>query len=136
MSSMNIKRIVSLAPSNTEIIFALGEEKNLIGVTDFCNYPPKAKSINKIGGFSTPDIKKIISLFPDLVLATDFHSQTIIPKLRAENMTVYVAEARTVLDVPKAITAIGRLLGCKEKALKLAVKIEEEIDAIRHKVKP
>lgn len=132
---MNIQRIVSLAPSNTEIVFVLDAQDKLVGVTEFCNYPPEVKLINKIGGFSTPDIKKIIFLSPDLVLATDFHAQTIIPKLKAENITVYVAEARTVLDVPKAITAIGRLLGCKEKALKLAVKIEKEIGAIRHKVK-
>jgi iron complex transport system substrate-binding protein len=54
---MSIKRIISLAPSNTEIIFALGESANLVGVTEFCNYPPE---IDKIGGFSTKRLNKYI----------------------------------------------------------------------------
>ncbi len=55
---MNIQRMISLAPSITETIFVLGYGDKLVGVTEFCNWPPDAKLIDKIGGFSTPDIKR------------------------------------------------------------------------------
>ena len=64
------QRIVSLAPSNTEILFALGLADSVIAVTDFCNYPPEAEEKPSIGGFSTPNIEEIVALSPDMILAT------------------------------------------------------------------
>ena len=63
-------KIVSLSPGNTEILFALGLDKEIVGVTKFDDYPAKAKTKTKIGGFSTPNVEKIISLKPNLVVAT------------------------------------------------------------------
>ncbi|TET61556.1 ABC transporter substrate-binding protein, partial [Candidatus Aerophobetes bacterium] len=62
--------IVSLAPSNTEILFALGLVDKLVAVSQYCNYPPEVQNKPKVGGFSTINIEKVVSLEPDLVLAT------------------------------------------------------------------
>ena len=62
------KRIVSMAPSITEILFTLGLDEEIVGVTDFCNYPEAALTKQRIGGFVNPSIEKIVSLKPDLIL--------------------------------------------------------------------
>lgn len=111
--------MISLAPSITETIFVLGYGDKLVGVTEFCNWPPDAKLIDKIGGFSPPDIKNIISLSPDLVLATDFHSR-LVNYLKEKGVNTYVIEAKTISDAPQSIIQIGEALNCKDKAVKLA----------------
>jgi iron complex transport system substrate-binding protein len=63
-------RIISLAPSNTEILFALGLEEKVVGVTEYCDYPKGALRKEKIGGFQTVNVEKVVSLEPDLVFAT------------------------------------------------------------------
>ena len=62
------KRIVSMAPSITEILFALGLDEEIVGVTDFCDYPEAALTKQRVGGFVNPSIEKIVSLKPDLIL--------------------------------------------------------------------
>jgi len=62
------QRIISLAPSNTETLFALGLGDKVVGVTDWCDYPPEALDKEKVGGYDTPDIEKIAALTPDLIL--------------------------------------------------------------------
>ncbi|MCD6221991.1 ABC transporter substrate-binding protein [bacterium] len=130
----NKMRIISLAPSVTETIFVLGYGDKLVGVTEFCNWPPEAKLVDKIGGFSTPDIKKIISLNPDLVLATDFHLK-IINYLKEKGINVYVIEAKTILDAPQSIIQVGKAINCKDKANKLAGELKNEMDTLLEKVK-
>src|SRR5213594_2656778 len=70
-------RIVSVAPSITEILFALGAGDQVIGDTTYCNYPEAAKSKAKIGGFSTPNLEAILALRPDLVFTTSQHSELV-----------------------------------------------------------
>lgn len=130
----NKMRIISLAPSVTETIFVLGYGDKLVGVTEFCNWPPEAKLVDKIGGFSTPDIKKIISLKPDLVLATDFHLK-IVNYLKEKGINAYVIEAKTILDAPQSIIQVGEAINCKDKANKLAGELKNEMDALLEKVK-
>ena len=133
---MNIQKIVSLAPSNTEIIFALGEGDKLTGVTECCNYPPEAKLIDKIGGYSNPDIEKIIALSPDLVLATDIDlKKGALSKLRAKNIAAYTVGTETILDAPRAISFVGKLIGCQDKAARLAEETKERIGKICQKTK-
>ena len=64
------ERIVSLAPSCTEILYALGLGDKVVGVTTYCDYPPEALSVTKVGGPANVDVEKVISLQPDLVLAS------------------------------------------------------------------
>lgn len=131
---MDIQRIVSLAPSNTEIIFALGEGNKLVGVTEFCSYPQEARLIERIGGFSTPDIDKIIVLSPDLVLAADFHTP-VISQLESRGVNMRIVQAKTILDVPKAILFIGTLIDREKEASELAQNVQAQIEAIEEKTK-
>jgi len=129
-----MQKIVSLAPSITETLFAVGAGWKLVGVTTCCDHPKKAEKISKIGGFATPDVRKIKSLEPDLVLATDFHLQTgIVDRLEKAGVNITVVKARTVLDIPSAITFIGRLTGCTGKAAQIAVDLKRRIRAVRVK---
>jgi len=89
------QRIVSLDPSNTEILFALGLGDKVVGVTEFCSYPAEVLDKGKVGGFSTPDIEKIIALQPDLILAGSIHAKEIIPALEERGLTVFALAPKT-----------------------------------------
>ncbi|MFO8010952.1 MAG: helical backbone metal receptor [Dehalococcoidia bacterium] len=132
---MNAERIVSLAPSNTEILFALGLEDRIAGVTEFCNYPPGARLKDKVGGFSTVDIAKVVSLRPDLVLATDFHLESTVHDLRSNGLNVVVIKAKTLLDAPDCISQIGKITGQERKASELANDIESRIAEISERTR-
>jgi iron complex transport system substrate-binding protein len=124
------QRIISLAPSNTEIIFALGLEDRLVAVTDYCDYPPEAKDKPSIGGFSTPNIEEVISLSPDLILATSRHENKIIPHLEERGMTVFALNPKTMDEVMAAITLAGQVTGKEERALELVTDMQRRIKAM------
>ncbi|MDD5095121.1 MAG: helical backbone metal receptor [Dehalococcoidia bacterium] len=132
---MSKRRIISLAPSNTEILFALGLADEVVGVTEFCNFPLEAGQKEKVGGFSTVDVDRVVSLHPDLVLATDFHEETFVPQLSRRGINVQVIRAKTVLDTPKCIAFIGEITDREEEASYLAQSIEGEIKAITEKIR-
>lgn len=124
-----LNRIVSLAPSNTEILFALGLGDGVIGVTEFCNYPLEAQEKDKIGGFATVNIEKVVALAPDLVLATSIH-EPIIEDLERLNLTVVVLDPKNVDDILGDIRLIGRITGQVGAAEELATNMEHRINAI------
>ncbi|MCL2149531.1 MAG: cobalamin-binding protein [Dehalococcoidia bacterium] len=114
------QRIISLAPSNTEIIYALGLADKLVGVTNQCDYPFEAASKEKVGDFNMPDLEKIVSLNPDLVLAEDTHKAEVIPALERLGITCYVPRPYTLEEIISSILAVGRLTGADAKALEIA----------------
>lgn len=128
------QRIVSLAPSNTEVLYALGLGARVVGVTEFCNYPPEAKEKPKIGGFSKIDLERVVGLNPDLVLATNIHAKSVVPELEKRGITVVVVEPKNVNDVLAKITFIGKLTGASESAAKLTAQMQARIDAVTSKV--
>ena len=75
-------RIVSLAPSVTEMLFALDLQDSIVGVTNCCDYPPEAKDIERVGGFGAPNIEKLLVLRPHLVVATGFERSDVAEMLR------------------------------------------------------
>lgn len=108
----SIKRIVSLAPNITEILFGLGLNEEIAGVTDFCNYPEAALNKPKIGGFVDPSIEKIVSLKPDLIIATrDGNRPETIRTLEDLGFSVYVTDPKGFDGVIKTIKNIGEVLG-------------------------
>jgi len=123
------QRIISLAPSNTEIIYALGLQDKLVAVTDYCNYPPEAKQKPSIGGFSTPNIEKIVALAPDLILAASIHQKQIVPQLEERGMTVIALAPKSVNEVIAAITLVGEITH-KEEASRLAAEMKSKIKVI------
>ena len=124
------QRIISLAPSNTEIMFALGLQDRLVAVTDYCDYPPEAKDKPSVGGFNTPNIEEIIALSPDLILATSIHEKRVIPQLEAKGMTVFTLTAKTLDKTLAAITLVGKVTRKGEEASRLVAEMEERIKVI------
>jgi iron complex transport system substrate-binding protein len=127
------QRIVSLAPSHTETIYALGLSDRLVAVTDYCDYPPEAKEKPSIGGFSTPNIEEVVAMNPDLVLATVIHQSEIIPQLEARGLTVVAVNPTTLDGVLDSITLIGKVTGAEKEAASLVADMRKRIDAVTGK---
>ncbi len=127
------QRIVSLSPSNTEILYAIGMDSRIVGVTTYCNYPEAALKCEKIGGFSDPNLEMIIALEPDLVVAESIHS-LLIPSLEKAGITVLAVEPKRLLDISGAVEVIGRATGNRAEASRLAGKIRDKIEQIRSRV--
>jgi len=108
----SIKRIISLAPNITEILFDLGLNEDIAGVTDFCDYPEAALNKPKIGGFVNPSMEKIVSLKPDLIIATrDGNRPETIQTLEDLGFSVYVTDPKGFDGVMKTIKDMGEVLG-------------------------
>jgi len=124
------QRIVSLSPANTEILFALGLGDNVVGVTDWCNYPPEAMEKHSVGGFYPPNLEEIIAVDPDLVLATDIHRHEGIPALEDMGFTVFALAPQTLDEVMASIHKAGQVMGVEEQALQLVTEMESEIQQV------
>ena len=110
------QRIVSLAPSNTEILYALDLDDRVVGVTDYCNYPPEAADKPRVGGYSTVNIEKVIAAEPDLVLAALGNTEDVVNRLRSLGLTVVSLNPLTVEDVLHDIELLGVVTGQEEEA--------------------
>ncbi|SVC44711.1 uncharacterized protein METZ01_LOCUS297565 [marine metagenome] len=110
------ERIVSMIPSNTEILFALGLNASIVGVTDYCDFPKEAKRKPKIGDLMTFSLERIIGAKPDLVLATKENPGEVIRGLIELGITVFVLNPQTVTGVFEATTTVGRLTGRNSEA--------------------
>ena len=129
------QRIISIAPSNTEILYALGLADRVVAVTDYDNYPPEAKEKPSIGGFSSPNIEKVVALSPDLVLAASIHQKTVIPNLEAKGITVLALAPKTLDEVFEAITLVGEVTGMDKKASEVIAGMMNRVNAVTSKTK-
>lgn len=119
------KRIISLAPNVTEILFALGLEKNIVGVTSFCDYPEAVKKKFRIGGMSNPSLEAVVSLKPDVVvMTTDGNPRDFAERLRSLRVPIAVFTSRRISELPQGIRQLGTVLGVPERAEALAREIE------------
>jgi len=124
------QRIVSLAPSNTEILFALGLGDKVVGVTDWCDYPPEALDKEKVGSYDTPDIEKIVALTPDLILVAYGTTMDVINSLIGLGLTVFGIKSTDLDDVLNDIKTVGNITGKKVEALALTSEMENRIQAV------
>jgi len=129
------QRIVSLAPSHTEILFALGLGDRVVGVTKYCNYPEEAKEKEIIGGFSTPDPEKIIALKPDLILSLGSLQKSKVTELEEKGQTVFWIYPHSVEETLESFERIGALTGSSAAARKLRKEVETRIDRVEAKTK-
>jgi len=110
------RRVVSLAPSLTEIVFLLGRERSLSGVTRFCNVPPEASALPKVGGVSDPDVERIVALSPDLVLCTtDGNPREKVRVLEEMGIPCFAVAPQNLDAVFTTIERVGALLGAAER---------------------
>ncbi|MFN3324704.1 MAG: ABC transporter substrate-binding protein [Bryobacteraceae bacterium] len=126
------KRIVSAAPSITEMLFALGLGDRVVGVTDFCRYPAEAESRPKIGSYLRPNLETILAMRPDLVIIQKNPSQ-LASKLRSMRLEVLELDHDTIPKIHDSITKIGAAAGVPESAAKLNARIRSQLDEIRRK---
>jgi len=129
------RRIVSLAPANTEILFALGLGDRVVGVTEYCNYPPEAGGKEKIGGFATPDLERIVALAPDLVLAGGIHQKEVIPGLEEVGLTVFALKPENLAGIMESIRAVGVITGRETAASEVTAQMESRLEAITDETK-
>jgi iron complex transport system substrate-binding protein len=127
------QRIVSLAPSNTELLFYLGLGERVVGVTTYCEYPEEAKLITKIGGFNNPSLEKIVALKPDLVLATDVH-QGLVKGLEDAGLNVLVVKSNTIEGIFNAVQMVGRAAGVEDRAVELTKGLRDRVNTISEKI--
>jgi iron complex transport system substrate-binding protein len=124
------ERIISLAPSNTEILFALGLEDNIIGVTEYCNYPSETANKEKIGSYTTPNIEKIVNPNPDLVLAAYGNPTGTVEALKRFNITVVGLNARNLDEILYDLRLVGAITGRSANASVLVADMMQRITVI------
>ena len=124
------QRIVSIAPANTELLFALGLGSRVVGVTDYCNWPPEATRKPRVGSYSTPDIEKVASLAPDLVVAERLHYHQVIPALERVGLKVIGLDPLSVDDVLAAVELLGRAAGAEAAARTLKDGLQARLERV------
>jgi iron complex transport system substrate-binding protein len=122
-------RIVSIGPSITEFVFALGAGARVVGTDDFSDEPAAAKGLEKVGGIKV-NFEKVVSLRPDIVLIVKFSDGTI-EKLASAGLLVMVVDPQTAGDVARTATLLGRAVGAEGEAL--ARDIQKKVDDVRAK---
>ena len=122
------RRIVSLLPSHTEMLFALGAFDRVIGVDDFSDYPPEATKLPRLGDLYTVRTELLLSSKPDLVLASDFSPG--VPTMAGAGLTVWAGSPRTVEDVCRVATTLGALIGRTAAARALCERVDRDILAV------
>lgn len=127
-------RIISLAPSITEILFAIGLDDEIIGVTDFCNFPEKALSKPKVS-YTRPNIEVLVALEPQLVLAPpSFIRADVLAKLEQLKIPTFVLESKTVEGIFGHIQLLGRMVGRASEANAFAANLRKQVTALTKKV--
>lgn len=126
--------IVSLAPANTEMLYALGLGDKVVGVTEFCNYPPEAGQKPKVGGFSDISTEKVVELAPDLILADSMHIAEVVPALEDLGLKVVVIDPTNIPAVLEGIELLGTITEREKEAQALTAQMQEAIDAIAQAV--
>jgi iron complex transport system substrate-binding protein len=123
-------RIVSLAPSVTEILFELGLGDSLVGATDHCDYPPEATKIQRVGGFGAPNIEMLLALNPDLVIAAGFERRELIGVLRQSDVRVLDLRIRNFRELFHSIQEIGDAVDRHKEAEAVVARMHAGLDAI------
>ncbi len=125
-------KIISLAPNITEILFALKQEDRIVGVTDYCDYPPEARKKKRVGGMTTPSFETILMLKPDIViLAEDGNQKFFEEKLRKRGIKTHVFRAKQLSDLPQEIINLGKAINVEREALELSIFINKEIEELK-----
>ena len=123
-------RIVCIAPSNTEILYALGAEDRIVGVSRFCDYPPEAKGKPRCGGFLDPGIESILDLKPDLVLAQSFLQEDAVKALAHHEVRVLCFSCTSLKELLEDILLLGRLVERESAASQLAAQMHQDLTAL------
>ena len=128
------QRIVSLIPSNTELVFAVGAGSSVVGVTNYCDFPPEARAIEKIGDLTAMSLEKIVALDPDLVLASKGNSRELVHSLKALDIPVFVLDPQTIEEILVDVGTVGALVGREEAARELLDGYRQRLAAVADRI--
>jgi iron complex transport system substrate-binding protein len=130
-----VNRIVSLAPSLTETVYALGLQDRLVGDTDYCDYPPDARKKTKVGGGINPSLEVIASLHPDIVLVTKgFNRLETVHALDGLGIPSYATDPHTVHDIIASSKRLADLLGVPEAGASIAAEMEHQLANLQQRL--
>jgi len=130
------RRIVSLAPSVTELLYYLGLGNRVVGVTTFSDYPPDAARKSKVGSYVHLNVERILELEPDLAVGTkDGNEPSSVALLEQAGIPVYIVNPRHVEDVADTLFSIARLCGVAQKGKRLARSLGDRIEKVRAQVR-
>jgi iron complex transport system substrate-binding protein len=128
------QRIVSLAPSVTETLFALGVGDRLVGVTTFCDYPPQAQRVPKIGSFVSPSVEAVLAKQPDLVVGVRETDQGKIKRMKRMGLRVLVISVTRLKDTFESIHSLAQIVGREKAGKELLSRLQGQIDRIRARI--
>jgi iron complex transport system substrate-binding protein len=127
----HIDRIVSLAPNLTEIVYAVGAGEQLVGDTEYCDYPAEAKKVAKIGDTMHPSVERIIALKPQIVLvSTASQLEAFTKQLDRQQIAVYVTNPQSLDDVFRSIQTLGDLFNHHDESATLVADMRKRADAV------
>lgn len=130
-----VRRIVSLAPSMTETVYALGLQDRLVGDTDFCDYPPDAQTKPKVGGGVNPSLERIASLHPDLVLVTKaFNLAETAHSLDSLGISSYATDPHSVDEIMTSTRKLAGLLGVPDAGTAVAGEMQQRLAALQRRI--
>lgn len=129
-TSKSFCRIVSLAPSVTEILFALGLGERVVGVTRYCNFPPEAKGKTQVGGYVDPNFEELLRLQPDIVIMLTVHTSAQ-ERLRYLGLSTLTVDHATLQGIVGSIMTIGKACGAVLKAQAMVRQITARTDSVR-----
>lgn len=129
------RRIVSLVPSVTEWLYALGADERLVGRTDYCDYPPEAAAKPSVGGMLAPSLETIVALRPDLVIATDAGNRwETFAALGALGVAVFLVHASRLRQVEEVVRRLGALTEREDAVAPVLARLRQRIEEIRRAV--
>ena len=129
------QRILSLAPSNTEILYALNAQDRLVAVTRYCDFPKEAKKKPRIGGWLDINDELVKSYDPDLILTSTFVQNKITDRYKKNKMNIVALMPTTLKGVFDSIKKIGKLVDKEKEAIKLTDSMKNEFNKIQNKIK-
>lgn len=128
-------RVATLAPSVTEIVFALGAGPRVVGACAQCDYPPAAATLARVGGYLTPSVEAVLGVEPDLVIAVPSPgNREAVRAIERAGLRVLVVSDRTLADLWDSIRAVADALGMPEAGARLAADVHRRLDAVRARV--
>lgn len=129
------QRIVSLAPSITETLFALGAGPRVVAVSDYCDDPPEARRLPRIGSFLTPSLEAVLAMRPDVVIGERSPgNREVVETLRRLGVRVEIDEPARLADVPRVIRRIAAVAGVPDAGERLVVDLERRMAATRARI--
>lgn len=129
------QRIVTLMPSLTEVVFALGLGRRLVGVAQYSDYPPPARKLPRVGSYVSPNLERIVALNPDLVLASkDGNPAWMVDKLAGMGVPVYVTAPGRPQELPASLARLGRVCGAARAGRELARRLEQSFARVARRL--